>query len=394
MARSDDAETRAARWEKEAHDLSTQVAFLQEELALVRRKLTESPRHVRQLEERLAATSGAAGQADREQRAAGRHAQGGACPDRDAQGGDRPARPAAQRLRRVPRAARGRHGRRVHRRSQAACRHLPGAGGGRAAPRPGGPAQRRAQHRRRVRLRAGRRGRDAQGAPGEPDRRQGGPGAGHLARRRGAGGPPRGQPGRRRAARRRLAAHRAAQRVRLRAGTEERGRGAGPGGGAGRRLQRHRRPALPDRADPRRGRAAVPARRPVPRAPAAPAEGRPALRPARLRQDADRQGGGQLAGQEDRRAPGRGEAHQLLPQHQGPGAAQQVRRRDRAAHPPDLPAGPGEGRRGHPGDRVLRRDGLGLPHPRLRRLLGRREHDRSRSSCRRSTAWRGWRTSS
>ncbi|HKD97718.1 MAG TPA: proteasome ATPase, partial [Micromonosporaceae bacterium] len=56
MARSDDAETRAARWEKESHDLATQVAFLQEELALVRRKLTESPRHVRQLEERLAAT--------------------------------------------------------------------------------------------------------------------------------------------------------------------------------------------------------------------------------------------------------------------------------------------------------------------------------------------------
>lgn len=55
-ARSDDADSRAARWEKEAHDLSTQVAFLQEELALVRRKLTESPRHVRQLEERLAAT--------------------------------------------------------------------------------------------------------------------------------------------------------------------------------------------------------------------------------------------------------------------------------------------------------------------------------------------------
>ena len=56
MARSEDADARAARWEREAHDLSTQVAFLQEELALVRRKLTESPRHVRQLEERLAAT--------------------------------------------------------------------------------------------------------------------------------------------------------------------------------------------------------------------------------------------------------------------------------------------------------------------------------------------------
>ena len=56
MARSEDADARAARWEREAHDLSTQVAFLQEELALVRRKLTESPRHVRQLEERIAAT--------------------------------------------------------------------------------------------------------------------------------------------------------------------------------------------------------------------------------------------------------------------------------------------------------------------------------------------------
>ena len=56
MARSDDADARAARWEKEAHDLSTQVAFLQEELALARRKLNETPRYVRQLEERLAAT--------------------------------------------------------------------------------------------------------------------------------------------------------------------------------------------------------------------------------------------------------------------------------------------------------------------------------------------------
>src|SRR5258706_15120648 len=56
VARTEDADARAARWEKESHDLATQVAFLQEELALVRRKLTESPRHVRQLEERLAAT--------------------------------------------------------------------------------------------------------------------------------------------------------------------------------------------------------------------------------------------------------------------------------------------------------------------------------------------------
>ena len=37
----------------------------------------------------------------------------------------------------------------------------------------------------------------------------------------------------------------------------------------------------------------------------------------------------------------------LLPQHQGPRAAQQVRRRDRAAHPAGVPAGPREGQRGH-----------------------------------------------
>ena len=56
-----------------------------------------------------------------------------------------------------------------------------------------------------------------------------------------------------------------------------------------------------DRGDPRRGRAAVPARRSVPRAPAAPAEGHPAVRPARLRQDAHRQGRRELAGQAGRR---------------------------------------------------------------------------------------------
>ena len=68
-----------------------------------------------------------------------------------------------------------------------------------------------------------------------------------------------------------------------------------------------------------------------------PPEGRPALRPSRLRQDAHRQSRRQLP-----RQAGRGEdrrrGQELLPQHQGPGAAQQVRRRDRAAHPPGLPA--------------------------------------------------------
>ncbi|MDX6401870.1 MAG: proteasome-associated ATPase, partial [Gaiellaceae bacterium] len=51
--RSDDGEARAAQYEKEVHDLTTQVGFLEEEIALLRRKLTDSPRQVRALEERL-----------------------------------------------------------------------------------------------------------------------------------------------------------------------------------------------------------------------------------------------------------------------------------------------------------------------------------------------------
>src|SRR5438067_4231203 len=50
----DDAEARAARLEKEAHELTTQLAFLEEEVAMLRRRLTDSPRALRQLEERLA----------------------------------------------------------------------------------------------------------------------------------------------------------------------------------------------------------------------------------------------------------------------------------------------------------------------------------------------------
>jgi proteasome-associated ATPase len=50
----DDAETRAARFEKEAHELRTQLSFLEEEVAMLRRKLADSPRQVRRLEERLA----------------------------------------------------------------------------------------------------------------------------------------------------------------------------------------------------------------------------------------------------------------------------------------------------------------------------------------------------
>ena len=80
-----------------------------------------------------------------------------------------------------------------------------------------------------------------------------------------------------------------------------------------------------------------------------PPEGDPALRPPRLREDAHRQGGGQLAGQEGRGAARGDPGQELLPQHQGPRAAEQVRRGDRAPHP--ARSSPAPGRRRAPGRR-------------------------------------------
>ena len=202
-----------------------------------------------------------------------------------------------------------------------------------------------------------------------------GPRRGHAVRGRGGR---RRRPAAAQAAPRRLAAGRHQGRIRVRAHPQGRGRGPGARGGPRRQLPRHRRPDPADRADPRCRRAAVPAQGPLPRVLAAAAEGRAALRPARLRQDADRQGRGELAGQEDGRGARRGRprGEVVLPQHQGPRAAQQVRRRDRTPHPADLPAGPRKGLRRHAGDRVLRRDGLDLPHPRHRRQLRRGDHRR------------------
>ncbi len=52
--RPGDASARATAYEKEVHELTTQVTFLEEELAVLRRRLSESPRQVRVLEDRLA----------------------------------------------------------------------------------------------------------------------------------------------------------------------------------------------------------------------------------------------------------------------------------------------------------------------------------------------------
>ena len=85
---------------------------------------------------------------------------------------------------------------------------------------------------------------------------------------------------------------------------------------------------------------------------------------------------------------GKPAARSLLPQHQGPRAAQQVRRRDRAPDPARLPAGPGEVGGGRARHRLLRRDGLAVPHPRHRHQLRHGVDDRARSCSPRSTASR------
>ena len=77
-----------------------------------------------------------------------------------------------------------------------------------------------------------------------------------------------------------------------------------------------------------------------------------------------------------RRGVGRQGGAQLLPQHQGPGAAQQVRGRDGTPDPAGLPAGPGKKRRRGAGHRLLRRDGLAVPDPGHRDQLGHGIHDR------------------
>ena len=127
-----------------------------------------------------------------------------------------------------------------------------------------GRAQRGAQRRGHPRLRAARRGRDAQGAA--RGRR---PCPGRRPRRRGARGPAGLAAARHPAA--------AGDTLLLEPRSQllferlpARGRGAGARGGARHLLRRHRRPRRADRADRRRRRAAVPAPRPVPRAPAAP----------------------------------------------------------------------------------------------------------------------------
>ena len=53
MKESFDPQERLERYEKEAHELQTQIRFLEDEVGLLRRRLTNAPRQVKILEERL-----------------------------------------------------------------------------------------------------------------------------------------------------------------------------------------------------------------------------------------------------------------------------------------------------------------------------------------------------
>ncbi len=226
-------------------ELATQVGFLEAEVTDLRRRLTDVPGQSRDLEQRLADTQRSLAGADEPERAARPDAARGARPDHDAQGRGRPARPAADRLRHLPEPQRRRHGRRVHRRSQAA-------------------GQRQSRRRRSTTWSAGQEVmlNEALNVVAALEFEKvgevvmlkellddGRACAGDRQRRRGTCRAPRRSAARGAAEGRRLAAARRPRQLRLRARAQDRGRGARPRRGARHRLRQHR---WPDRADRRR----------------------------------------------------------------------------------------------------------------------------------------------
>ena len=211
--------------------LLNQVSFLEAEVADLRRRLADAPGSARALDQRLLDTQRSLAAVTSQNERLAETLREARDQIVTPQGGGRPARAAADRLRHLPQAQRGRLRRRVHRRSQAAGQRQPVGRPRHPDQGPGGHAQRGPQRRRRPRLRGGRRGRHVQGAA-----RRRRPRPGDRQRRRGARRAPRRAAARAHPARRRLAAARRQVRLRLREGAEVRGRGARPRGGARHRL--------------------------------------------------------------------------------------------------------------------------------------------------------------
>ena len=248
------------RYEKQAHELQTQVKFLEEEVGLLRRRLTNAPRQVTILEEKLVETR------DQLTRAMGQNQKLA-----DALRGERQRIEAlAEEVEKLsqPPASFGVY---LGTNDDGSIDVFTGGRKMRVTPAPDLDL---------ARFRPGSQvilndslnavevlDPDRQGEVVKvKDRLDDGPGRGRRPRRRGVRRHARRQPGRRGRARGRPAAVRPALRHRARAPAEGRGRAAGPGGDPGRQLRGHRRPRGPDRSDPRRRRAPVPVLGAVPRA--------------------------------------------------------------------------------------------------------------------------------
>ena len=101
MASRDD-NVHSGRHDDEVKVLTTQISFLEEEIAALRGRLADSPRLTHLIEERLReAEANLAALTGQNERLVA-HPARGARSDRRAEGRGRPARPAAERLRRVP----------------------------------------------------------------------------------------------------------------------------------------------------------------------------------------------------------------------------------------------------------------------------------------------------
>ena len=292
------------------------------------------------------------------ERAAGREAA-----DRPAQGRGRQALLSAEHLRRVRARQQGRHLRDQRRRQDDAGERAPEHPRRGAHGRPAPGAERGLQHRRRDDLRPARRGHDGVRRARRWPRHRARP------RRRGARDQALAADAPREAEGGRQPAREPAHRLRRREAAEVDGRPGRARGSSRRHLRGHRRDSATrsrccaTRSSCRICTPSVQAVQPVA------AEGHPALRPAGLRQDHDRQGGG-----EQPRAAHPGDARrrseELLPEREGPRAPEQVRRRDRAQDPRGVQERAREGGGGRAGRHLLRRDGLAVPHARLGHLVG------------------------